>query len=221
MNWSAIIDRYIAEGRTVSGAKGDSTAQDTEKSQGAFTKTLQTAFQTNNASQQNQLNFLNSKMQSAISNPQGYSPATLAAMRASANDSVAATSQNVQRSVQNMEAGRSGPNALPSGVDAQINAEVNSRAAEAGNKAQQDITIDDANLKNQNEWNAVKAEEGVAGLENPEGMAGEANTGASTVGSLSQAVTSANGPGIGSILGGIAGAGISALGTYYGAKAKG
>lgn len=208
MNWSQTIERYIEEGRAVSGGKGDSTAQSAEKSQASFTNTLQNAFQTNNGAQQQQLSFLNNKLQSAITNPQGYSPSTLAAMRASANDSVAATSQNVQRSVQNMQAGRAGAGALPSGVDSQINASVASQAAQAGNKAQQDITIDDANLKNQNEWNAVKAEEGVAGLENPTGMAGEANTGASTVGSLSQAVTAANGPGIGSILGGIAGAGL-------------
>lgn len=215
MNWSATIERYIVEGRTVSGAKGDSTAQSTEKAQGDFTKQLQQTFQTNNANQQNQLNFLNAKMQSMITNPQGYSPSTLAAMRASSNDQVAAQAQNATKAAQNMEAGRSGAGALPSGVDAQINAGIQSRAGQAGAQAQQQITEQNANLENTNLWNATKAEEGVAGLENPEGMAGSANNAAGTVSNLSDAVTKANGPGIGSILGGVVGAGLGAASTAY------
>lgn len=209
MTWTAIIERYIAEGRTVSGGKGDSTASSTEKSTGDFTKTLQSAFQTNNAAQQDQLNFLSSKLQSAINNPQGYSPDTLAAMRAQANDSVAKSNQDVQRNVNAMEATRGGADALPSGVNAQINASVASQAEQAANKEQQDITTQNANLQNENLWNATKAEEGVAGLENPTGMAGSATGSADAVSNLSQAVTKANGPGVGSILGGIAGSALS------------
>lgn len=194
---------------TVSGGKGDSTAQSTEAGQGAFTNTLQNAFATNNAQQQQQLNFLNQKLQSSINNPQGYSPSTLAAMRAQANDQVAATNQNVQRSVNNMETTRGGAAALPSGVDAQINASVAQQAAQAGNNAQQNITEQNANLQEQNQQRALGEELGVAQAENPDAMAGEANQGAGEVSQLSQAVTAANGPGIGSILGGIAGAGLS------------
>lgn len=193
----------------VSGGKGDNTAQNTEKSQGNFTNLLQSTFATNNAQQQSQLNFLNTKLQSAVDNPQGYSPQTLAAMRAQANDAVSAQNQNVQRSVQNRQAVQGGAAALPSGVNAQINAELASQAAQAGNQAQQGITIENANLENQNQQAAIKNEMGVASLENPEGIAGASNNAAGVVGNLSQAVTAANGPGIGSILGGIAGAGLS------------
>ena len=129
-------------------------------------------------------------------------------MRAEGTDAVAAENQNVQRAVQNQQAVRGGAAALPSGVNAQVDAQIAANASQAGNKAQQDVTIENANLENQNQQNAIKEEMGVAGLENPEGIAGEENQGAGVVSNLSQAVTAANGPGIGSILGGIAGAAI-------------
>ena len=198
--------------------KGDSTASGEESSQANFSQTLQNAFNTNNAAQQNQLNFLNNKMQSAINNPQGYNAQTLASMRAQANDQVSAQDQNVQRSVNNAEMTRGGASALPSGVSSQIGASIASQAAQAGNNAQQNITEQNANLQNQNQWNAVKAEEGVAGMENPEGMAGEDNQAASTVGSLSNAVTQSDGPTFGSILGGVVGAGLGAGGQIFQGK---
>lgn len=198
--------------------KGDETASNEEQSQENFSQTLQNAFNTNNAAQQNQLNFLNNKMQSAINNPQGYSAQTLASMRAQSNDAVSAQDQNVQRSVNNAEATRGGSAALPSGVNSQISAAIASQAAQAGNNAQQTITEQNANLENQNEWKAVQGEEGVAGMENPEGMAGEDNQAASTVGSLSNAVTQSDGPSFGSILGGVVGAGLGAGGQIFQGK---
>jgi hypothetical protein len=192
--------------------KGDDTASSTEQSQSDFSKTLQTAFQTNNAAQQNQLNFLNAKMQSAIDNPQGYGASTLASMRAQANDAVSAQDQNVQRSVNNSMATKGGAEALPSGVGAQIDASIASQAAQAGSRAQAGITVDNANLENQNMWNAVKTEGGVAAMENPEGMAGQATGAADSVSSLGNTVTQSAGPTVGSILGGVVGAGLGAFG---------
>jgi hypothetical protein len=195
--------------------KGDSTAQGEEQSQANFSQQLQQAFQTNNAAQQNQLNFLNTKMQAAINNPQGYNAQTLASMRAQANDQVSAEDQNVQRSVNASEATKGGAAALPSGAGAQINAAIASQAAQAGNNAQQTITEQNANLQNQNMWNAVKGEEGVAGMEDPEAMAGADNSAANSVAGLSQAVTASSGPTFGSILGGVVGAGLGAAGNIF------
>jgi hypothetical protein len=209
MTWTQTIERYIAEGRTVSGGKGDSTAESTEKSQGAFTGTLQQVFASNNASQQAQLNFLNNKLQSAIQNPQGYSPSTLAAMRASATNQTAATNQNVQRQVQNMLATRGGAEALPSGVDAQIASTIASKSAQDLNQAQDDITMRNADLQNENQQRALSEELGVAQTENPEGFANAENQSAADVSNLSEAVTKAKGPGWSSILGGVVGAGLS------------
>lgn len=193
------IEQYIAEGRTVSGAKGDSTAQSTEQSQSNFSKQLQQSFAANNASQQNQLNFLNAKLQSTLNNPQGFSPATLAAMRAQSNDAVAAQTQNSERAANTFET--RGGSGLPSGVNAQINAEIAQQAGQEGNAAQQNITEENAALQNQNYNTALGAEENVAQLENPEGMSGAANQAGGEVANLSEANTQASGPTFGSILG--------------------
>jgi hypothetical protein len=208
---SLMSDTQFAEfikTHTVSGGKGDNTAQGAEKSQGNFTQMLQNTFATNNAQQQSQLNFLNTKLQSAINNPQGFDPQTLASMRAQANDAVAAQDQNVQRSVANRQAVQGGAAALPSGVNAQVDAEIASQAAEAGNSAQQSITEQNAQLQNQNQQRAISNEMGVAQEENPEGFASAENTSAGEVSNLSQAVTASSGPTVGSILGSVAGAGL-------------
>lgn len=198
--------------------KGDSTASAEEQSQEQFSQTLQNAFNTNNAAQQNQLNFLNNKMQASINNPQGYSAQTLASMRAQANDAVSAQDQNVQRAVNNSEMTKGGASALPSGVSSQIGAAIASQASQAGNNAQQNITEQNANLQNSNYWNAVKGEEGVAGMENPEGMAAEDNGAANSISGLSQAVTQSQGPSIGSILGGVVGSGLGMTGSIFQGK---
>jgi hypothetical protein len=220
MNWTNTIEKYIAEGRTVSGAKGqDNTAASSEQSQAAFTRSLQNSFANNNAAQQSQLNFLNTKMQSTINNPQGYSPATLAALRTQGTDAVAAQNQNVERSANAMEATQGGAAALPSGVNAQINASDATQAAEANNAAQQNVTVQNANLEQSNYNNAVMGEESVAGQENPEGMATGANAGAGQIANLSQAVTSSDSTGTGAMLGSLAGSlGSAAIGAYCPAK---
>jgi len=202
----------------ISGGKGDDTAKSTEESQAAFTNTLQQAFKANNATQQGQLNFLNDSLKSAIENPQGYSPETLAAMRTQATEAAAQNNKNVMQAVNEKNATQAGgdPSALPSGVQEQIQAGVGS--AVANNEANQQLGITEQNgqLQQQNFWNAIKGEQGVAELENPEGMASGSNSAAGTVSNLSQAVTQANGPGWGSILGGVVGAGIGGLAGGFG-----
>lgn len=193
------IEQYIAEGRTVSGAKGDATDTSTEKSTSEFAQQLQQAFAANNASQSNDFAFLNKKIQTTLNNPQGFSPATLAAMRAQANDAVASQTQNSERAANTFET--RGGSGLPSGVNAQINAEIAQQAGQEGNQAQANITEENAALENQNYNTALGAEENVAQLENPEGMAGESNHASGEVASLANAETAASGPTFGSILG--------------------
>src|ERR1043165_6870015 len=83
----------------ISGGKGDKTAENTEKSQAAFTDTLAKAFKENNANQQDQLNFLSNNLKQAIANPQGYSPQTLAATRTQATETAAQNNKNVLQAV--------------------------------------------------------------------------------------------------------------------------
>lgn len=219
MNWSTIIDRYIAEGRTVSGAKGDKTANNTEVSQGEFTKTLQGMFAQNNAKQQGQLDFLNQKLQSAVTNPQGYSPQTLAAMRTQTTEQGAQSNKDVMQAVNGKFAGETGATALPNGVQEQVAGQTEAQIANQEATSQLNITEQNGQLQNQNEWKAIEGEQNVAQLENPTGFASSASNAAGTVSNLSDAVTKANGPGWGSILGGVVSAGLNAAGQA--AKAGG
>ena len=204
----------------VSGGKGDTTATSTEKSEGSFTNTLQQVFATNNAKQQANLDFLTKQLQEGVTNPQGYSPETLASMRTQATESAAENNQKVLQAVQENNALKGGASAtaLPNGVQAQIQAGVANQEAENEANAQLGITEKQGEMQQEEKQRDIAALEGVASEENPEGMASGANTAASDVGGLSQAVTQANGPGWGSILGGVVGAGLGVAGSYYGAK---
>lgn len=197
----------------VCGGKGDTAAQTTEKSTADFTNTLHQAFATNNASQQEKLNFLTKQLEDGVNNPQGYSPQTLASMRTQATEQAALNNSKVMQTVneKNATEGGASATALPNGVQEQIQAGVGTGVANQEANAQLGITQQEGQLEAENRNRDIAALEGVAQTENPTAMAGESNNAASTVGSLSQAVTAANGPGIGSILGGVVGAGVGAF----------
>lgn len=220
---SKMIDEQFAEYITthpVSGGKGDTAASDTENSEANFTNTLQSVFAQNNAAQQQQLQFLTKELESGVTNPQGYSPETLASMRTQATEAAAQNNQKVLQSVQEQNAlqGGASATALPNGVQAQIQAGVENQEAQNESNAQLGITQREGELENENRNRDISALEGVSGLENPEGIAGASTGAADTISNLSQAVTSANGPTWGSILGGVVGAGLGAAGSYFGAK---
>jgi hypothetical protein len=192
--------------------KGDSTAQAGEQSSQAFQNTLQSAFSSQYANQQNSLNYLNGKMQAQVNQGgQGYNASTLAAMRTSANDQVASAYQGAKAASQNTQFNEGGQN-LPSGVNAQINAAVGSQAAQAQAGAQQGITQSNAQLQNSNYWNAVGTLSGVAGMQNATGLAGAANSAGDTTATLGNTVNAANQSQLLGALGGIAGGAGSAFG---------
>lgn len=208
-SWTAVIDGYIAQGRTVSGGKGDSTAEAAEKSQEAFNTQLMSTFTQQFNSQQSTLNYLKGVLTPMINNPTGYSPAALAAMRTGATDSTSAAYQNAQKTLQNTEATRSGD--LPSGVNDQLNASLLNSEATDKSTAQNAITLQNANLQQSNYWNAINGLNGVAAENNPDSLASTATAGANGVANLSQAVTASSGPTFGALLGGAIGATGSAL----------
>ena len=80
MNWTATIERYIAEGRTVSGGKGDPAIKEQEQQQQAFNTQLQQTFSQQFGKQSGILNFLNQKLTNQVNNPQGFTPAQMAAL---------------------------------------------------------------------------------------------------------------------------------------------
>lgn len=202
--WSQRIDRYIAEGRTVSGGKGDDEIKAQERMQLGFNNQLKSIFATQFGQQSGILNFLNQKLTGQVANPTGLSPTAEAAMRTSATEQAARDFAHAQTATQAGEAARGG-STLPSGVDAQLRAENANAAAAENTTAQTGITMEDQQLKQQNYWNAVSGLSGVAGQENPNAYAGEFNSGSGTVGSLGGAYQSTQQSPVLGVLGGIAG----------------
>jgi len=204
MNWTATIERYIAEGRTVSGGKGDNTLKNQEQAQADFTKTLMSSFQTQFAGQQSMLNFLNGKLQATINNPQGFGADALTAMRTGATEGTATSFAQSEQALHAAEAARGG-NGLPSGVDAQLEAQDANAGAAANARSQQDITLENEQQKQTNYQNAINAELGVSGQDNPNGIANAANSGSDSVGNLGTAYKNSQNSQLLGALGGIAG----------------
>jgi hypothetical protein len=187
LNWTARIEQYLQEGRTVSGGKGDSTIKGAEKQQLAFSQQLMQAFTTQFGKQSKTLDFLTSKLQPMIDNPTGLTPEAKASMTSQAINNTATEYQNALKATQARTAGQGGPTGLPSGVQAQISGQL--AAAGAGTEADllNQIEMQDQQLKNSNYWNAVNAENGVAAQQNPLGYAGGATSAGSAVGGLGTA----------------------------------
>lgn len=195
------------------GFKGDNTAQAAEVSQGAFNQQLMNIFTNQYGKQSSIINFLTGKMQPLINaGGQGYSPAALAAQRTSATDTIATQYKNAQAGV-NAAAARTGGSALPSGVSTMIESSLAPQEAEAQSQAQNAITTNNANLKNENYWNAISVLNGQSAALNPLGYSSGATAGTGAVANTSQAVTQANGPGVGQILGGIVSGGLQGWAT--------
>jgi hypothetical protein len=211
--WSETIDRYIREQRPVSGAKGDSTDKSAEESSAAFQTQLQSAFSQQFASQQNLLNFLGSKFQSIINNPQGYSPATMAALNTNAIDTAATLYQNSLKGVQSRMAATGGATALPNGVQAQIAGQLAGQEANTEAGSLQQAQLANQAQEQQNYWSALNGLSGVAQEQNPLGYASGANNAASTVAQGSQAFTASNQNPLLGVLGGIVGGAVGGAGT--------
>lgn len=209
--------------------KGDSTDSATEQAQqeeaaqqAAYNKSLMDIFTQQFGAQQGVLNYLKGQMQPMIENPQGYSPQELTSMRTTADDTLSNQYQNAQKTL-NAQEFANGSRDLPSGVNDQLNGSLLASEAADKSNAQNTITQSDANLKQQNYWNAVNVLNGVATEENPLGYAGAAtnaaNAGtsaANSVANLSQAETSSQQSGLMSVLGGVAGGVFGAAGQAGG-----
>jgi hypothetical protein len=190
--------------------KGDDTAKQAEQQQAAFNQQLMAMMQQQFGKQTAIFDYLKGKMQPMIDNPTGYSDQALAAMRAGATDTISGQYQQAQKALQTSEFSGGGRD-LPSGVNEQLNATLlNQEAVDKGN-SQNGITLANENLKQQNYWNAVNALNGVGTQYNPLGYANAATAGSGAVANLSNAVTASEGPGWGSILGGLAGGAITGI----------
>jgi hypothetical protein len=196
--------------------KGDPTAQAEEQQTMQFDQQLMQIFQSQYSTQQSQLKYLQNQMQPMINNPTGYSAAQLAALRTGATDTNAQQYQNAQAALNNQTSQASGGSKLTgvSGAVTEADAALLNAKAQTDAASQEQITEANANLQQQNYWNAINALNGVAVEENPQSYASESNQSGGTVAGLSQAVTAANQSQLLGALGGMASGMGSALGGY-------
>jgi len=192
--------------------KGDDVAKQQEQQQLQFNQQMQSIFSQQFQKQSATLAYLQSKLQPMIDKPTGYSPDELAAMRTGATDQLSTSYQNATKALQNTEAVRSGD--LPSGVNEQLNSGLLQQEASDKANAQNNITVNDANLKQSNYWGAINALNGNAVEQNPLGYAGTYNQGSGNISSLSQAVTASNQSQLLGALGGVAAGVGSAAGGF-------
>ena len=221
MKWEGVT--YFYNGPVLA-FKGDKTANAAEVAQNTFDQQLMSIFTQQYGKQTHLINYLTGKMQPIVNaNGQGYgySPATLTSMRTNATDTIAQQFKNAQAGV-NAAAVRTGGSALPSSVSTMIESSLAPAEAEAQSQAQNNITLANAQLENSNYWNAISVLNGQVPQFNPLGYSGNATSGGNTVANLSGAVTAANGPTIGQILGSVAGGALGATGQILsGGFAKG
>lgn len=195
---------------------GDSTAQDLEKTQAAFTSTLNSAYSTMFANQQATLAKLTAQLNQAVNNPQGFSAQDLAAMRTTTMDQ---TTQQFARAqvAANAKAAAEGGADLGSGVAAGISAGIQAQGAEAQAAGQEQITLANEQLKQQNYWRGISGLENLGGMENPTSIAGAEAGVANSATNAGQLVLSSEQAGwgdIGGVISGIAGLGAAAGGVY-------
>lgn len=171
-------------------------------------------------SQTAKLAFLNNQMRTAISNPQGFSPQALAALRATATDTIATNFQHAQAALNEREAQTGGLD-LPSGVNAQLAEGLYAQEAQQQAAAHNQIELQNEDLKNQNYWRAVQTLSGVAQQEAPERYLSGALDASAGVGSLADAATKANQSGFGSQLEGSIASGLGSELTGGNSTGKG
>ena len=223
MTWTEQVEQYIREGKTVSGAKGDSTLQASMKGSADFMKTLTESFKQRFAGQTSILNNLDNVFTHLIQNPQGFSPTLLAGLQTNNSEAVAKDYAHAKEAYQETVAARNGGqggNGLPSGVDAQIQAQIASGAAQEEAAGTRQIGIANEQERNKNYWSALAGEEGVGHEEDPLGFGNEVNSSANSTADLGQAYQASKQSGLLSALGGVVGGVGSAVGGYFTGKGK-
>lgn len=194
MNYSALIDRYMAEWPVVSGGKGDGTVKKEEGAQFNFNNTLQQAFGSQFGRQSATFSSLTSQMQNNMLNPQGFGATGLAALRTGATENAAKATANAQQAT-NLGIAAKGGSALPSGVNAQLTAQNNVAGGALDANSQNQISVADQELKNQNYWKSADELNNVASMENPNAYAGSANGGSGALAGLSDAYSNSQNAG--------------------------
>lgn len=160
-----------------------------------FDEQLQQIFQDQYASQKATIAYLTTQLRAAVdAGGVGIPKASLTSMRTEATDVNAQQFQNAQDALQNKITQMSGGSKLTgvSGAAIQSEAALNSAEAQAQSYAQEAITSQDTQLKNENYWRAIGALTGTTGLQNPLGYANAATSGTNAISGALGAQNSSN-----------------------------
>lgn len=172
-----------------------------------MTQTLNASYSTMFGEQQALLKPLQAQLQQLVTNPQGFSPQELAALRTSSTDQTATQFRNAAVAANTLGAAHGGAD-LSSGIQAGIESGVAAAGAQAQAQGQENITLANEEQKQKNYWSGIAGLENVAGLENPTPVAGAgagvANS-ATNAGDLLLKSQQASWGNIGGVISGIAG----------------
>lgn len=206
--------------RGCGGGSPDKSQEALENEELSFDTSLQNIFQQQYTNQEAQLKFLQGQLEPEITNPQGYTPTQLATQRTQATDVNAQQYQQAQEALNNEISDNSGGSKLTgvSGANTESDAQLLNAEAQTQAASQETITENNANLQQQNYWNAINALNGVAAQENPLGYA-SASSGASEASSAasqanSQHISATSSPLWGALGGAFGGAGTAAAGIW-------
>lgn len=164
------------------------TEEALQQSQAAFTNTLQSSFSTAFAANQAILGTLSASLKAAIANPQGFSPAALAAARTNSTDTVAQQTQAAQVAANSYLSAHGGAD-LGSGVGAQITGQVQGQGMQEQSTTQNAITLANEQQRQQNYWNAISGLTQVGQAYNPTGYAAAETGSANATTNASNAVS--------------------------------
>jgi hypothetical protein len=106
-----------------------------------------------------------------------------------------------------------GGNGLPSGVDAQVLGGVAAAGAQEQAGLQNDITLKNEELRQQNYWNSVGGLSNVSAQEDPNGLASGATGAANSVSDLGQAYKASTQSQLMGTIGGLAGGALTGWAT--------
>lgn len=157
-------------------SSGDQKEKSTEDMMNQFAQQLTGAFSTSFAKSQSILGSLQSQLTSTMTNPHGFDPKTLASMKTAATDESATRFSQATAQAGAYTAARGGAD-LGSGVAAQISGQVGAAAATEAATAQNQISIANGQLQNQNYWQGVQGLQQVAATQ--AGVASSASSNAS------------------------------------------
>ena len=195
--WRITVDRYLREGRTVSGGCGASSAQvQLQNSQIAFYNQLTSEYGTIFGESQGILKALTNAFEPILKagpNQEGFSPAELQALESQATTGVGTNYANAQKALAVAQGAQGGGNAyIPTGAKQQQQAQLAESAAQLQSGEQLGIQQADWAQGLENYRFAANELGGVAAQLNPSGFANSATSAGSSAATTANEVTQAN-----------------------------